>query len=125
MPTPADADCGELSCSAFDYYRSSVGHFRGDVYIVTADELIVREMIRREMGFLQRTKYASQYRMLELDRIRYGVEGPMHYLEEKAALDATVEREARLRVFRFLYAHDPTFRIVGTPEQAAGSNYAR
>lgn len=118
-------DCGAISCLAMDHYRENVGHFRDDVFVVTADERIVREMIRREMRFLRATRFAGEYRLLELDRIR----DPPGHLQRRAVLDGRVETEARRRVFDFLVNHsgDPTWSLKQrlTVEGLVRSDYAR
>ena len=82
-------------------------------------------MINIEKDYLKHTSFAEQYQLAEGDRIRYGIEGPMHYQEEIFTLDHEVERVARTRVFTFISKHDPTFLVTGTVESAVNSNYAR
>ena len=123
MPAPSpDAACGNLSCAAFDYYRDSIGHFRGGVYIVTADEQIIREMVRLESAFLRRTEFASEYTLLHLEALGEGIEGPMYEQNHRIVLDGRVRHRARLRVFQFLIDHDPTFSLGGTMTAADYAN---
>jgi hypothetical protein len=97
-----------------------VGHFRGGVYIVTADERIVREMIRLEKAFLLATRFETEARLLEITRIRTDAE---EYRVEWLMLDSRVTEAARLRVFDFLVngSGDPTWRVGRAEDHAAGS----
>jgi outer membrane protein OmpA-like peptidoglycan-associated protein len=123
METPLTQDCGRIACRTLDYYRDSVGHFRGDVYIVTADEHIVREMIRLEKAFLLATRFQSDVRLMALLRIQLS---PPDYDAARLDLDRRVTQAARLRVFDFLVngSGDPTWRV-GRPEEHAAGGLGR
>ena len=123
METPLTDDCGRIACRTLDHYRDSVGHFRGDVYIVTADESIVREMIRLEKSFLRATRFQADVRMLALLRLQLT---PLDYLAAERSFDHRVTEAARLRVFDFLVngSGDPTWRV-GRPEDHAAGRLAR
>jgi outer membrane protein OmpA-like peptidoglycan-associated protein len=117
MPTPATAECGGISCRAQDVYRDNVGHFRDGVFIVLADERIVREMIEQEKQFLRLTSHRADYEMPDFD--------PLGGAARRIGLEMTVTEEARRRVFTFLYRTDPTMIVAGSIEDAVRSDYAR
>lgn len=117
MPTPATAECGGISCRAMDVYRDNVGHVRDGVFIVLADERIVREMIEQEKQFLRLTSHRAEYEIPNFDPIS----GPA----TRIGLEIMVTEEARRRVFTFLYRLDPTMIVAGSIDEAVHSGYAR